>query len=129
MYQLMAEIIITEVNHPFKTLEAARDAIKKNIQNKAIHKNIIIFLRGGNYFISKSFTLEKIDSGNKGLSINFKAYKKEKVFFIGGYNLESTDFKPFIDKNVFANFVVKKQQKIFSLLINITKIHYQNIIF
>ncbi|MCB2289983.1 right-handed parallel beta-helix repeat-containing protein [Clostridium sp. CS001] len=98
-------------SHPFKTLEAANDAIIKIMQNKATHKNITVFLRGGNYFISKSFTLEKIDCKNEELSINYKAYKNEKVFFIGGYNLEGTDFKPLNDKNILANFVDKQVAK------------------
>lgn len=96
--------------HPFKTLDAASAAIRKTIQDKTIH-NITVFLRGGNYFVSKSFTLEEIDSGNEQLSINYKAYKKEKVFFIGGYNLESTDFKPLNDKISLDNFVDKKAAK------------------
>jgi hypothetical protein len=97
--------------HPFKTLEGARDAIRKTNKNKAIHKNITIFIRGGNYYISKSFTLEKIDSGNERLSINYKAYKWEKVFFIGGYTLAHTDFKPLTEKAILDRFINKEASK------------------
>jgi parallel beta-helix repeat protein len=97
--------------HPFKTLEGARDAIRKTKKNKAIHKNITIFIRGGNYYISKSFALEKIDSANEKLSINYKSYKKEKVFFIGGYVLAHTDFKPLTEKTVLDRFIDKEVSK------------------
>lgn len=97
--------------HPFKTLGCARDAIRKAKKYKTIPKTITIFIRGGNYYISKSFALEKIDSGNAKLSINYKSYKKEKVFFIGGYNLTCTDFKPLTEKTVLDRFIDKDASK------------------
>ncbi|MBU3200979.1 right-handed parallel beta-helix repeat-containing protein [Clostridium estertheticum] len=98
-------------SHPFKTLEGARDAIRNTKKNTAIHKDIIVFFRGGNYFINKSIELEKIDSGNKQLFITYKSYKKEKVFFIGGYNLSNTDFKPLTDKTILDKFINKEAAK------------------
>ncbi|MGH4139609.1 right-handed parallel beta-helix repeat-containing protein [Clostridium sp.] len=98
-------------SHPFKTLEGAREALRKTTKTIANHKNITIFIRGGNYFITKTFTLEKIDSANQQLSINYKAYKSEKVFFIGGYNLTSTDFKPLTNKTLLDIFINKESSK------------------
>ena len=97
--------------HPFRTLEGARNTIRKINKNKKYHKNIIVFLRGGNYFINKSFTLEKSDTANNSLSITYKSYKAEKVYFIGGYNLPSTSFKPVYDMNVLNEFVNKVSSK------------------
>jgi len=97
--------------HPFKTLEGARDAIRQAKNEKALTKNITVFLRGGNYFINKSFVLEKNDSANNNLSITYKAYKDEKVFFIGGYNLISTDFKKLEDQSVINRIINKESAK------------------
>ncbi|MGH4119453.1 right-handed parallel beta-helix repeat-containing protein [Clostridium sp.] len=97
--------------HPFKTLDRAKDAIRITLKDKTIHKDITVFLRGGNYYISKSFSLEKINSNNEQLSITYKSYKKEEVFFIGGYNLKTTDFKQVNDKTVLDRFINKDASK------------------
>lgn len=97
--------------HPFETLEGARDAIRKTMKNKTGPENITVFLRGGNYYITKSFSLEKIDSNNEQLSVNYKSYKKEEVFFVGGYNLKATDFEPVKDKIILDNFINKDAAK------------------
>lgn len=97
--------------HPFKTIEGARDAVRKIKKNKIINQNINVFLRGGNYFFTKSFVLEKNDSASGQFSINYKSYKKEKVFFIGGYNLINSDFKPVKNKTVLDKFINKAAAK------------------
>jgi hypothetical protein len=99
------------IAHPFKTLEGARDFIRKTLKDKVIYKNTTIFIRGGNYYITKSFALEKIDSANHQFFINYKAYKNEKVFFIGGFNLTSTDFTPLNDKSVLDRLINKEASK------------------
>lgn len=97
--------------HPFKTLDGAREAIRKSKRNGSIRKNITVFIRGGNYFINKSFSLEKTDSGSNHFFITFKSYEAEKVYFIGGYNLPSTGFKPLNDKIVLDKFINKESAK------------------
>lgn len=97
--------------HPFKTLEAARDAVRKILEENNNHKDINIFIRGGNYFITKSFNLEKIDSPNGNFSISYKAYKNEKVYFIGGYDLSSDDFNPLTNKTILNILINKEHSK------------------
>lgn len=98
-------------SHPFETLEGARDAIRNNIKNKVFHKKITVFLRGGTYFINKSFTLDKNDLLNEQSSISYKSYKQEKVTLIGGYNLTISDFKLVDDKVILNQFVNKEASK------------------
>lgn len=97
--------------YPFKTLEGAKNAIKKTVKNKSIHKNITVYIRGGNYFIDKGIIIDNSDSQNGQLSLNYKAYKNEKVIFIGGYNLKSDDFKPLSDKTMLDRFINKEIAK------------------
>jgi hypothetical protein len=69
---------------PFKTLERAKDYVR-NLNNPK--SDIIVFLRGGDYFISKTITFESKDSGKEGNRIIYKAYKNEKPVLSGGVEL------------------------------------------
>lgn len=81
------------IDAPFKTLEAARDAIRN--LNKEVglpNGGVCVYIRGGTYSRLKSFKLEEQDSGTIDSPITYRAYKDEKVEFIGGISLSVKDF-------------------------------------
>lgn len=71
-------------NHPFKTLNAARDAIRE-YNNKQACK--IINIKGGTYRLSEPFALEAQDSGTSVGPITYKAAENETVFILGSIKI------------------------------------------
>jgi hypothetical protein len=66
---------------PFKTIEAARDAIRKI--NSSMTGDIIVCLRGGTYTVSSTITFNTSDGGNNGFRIYYKAYPGETPVLSG----------------------------------------------
>jgi hypothetical protein len=62
---------------PWNTLERARDYIRANNLNKTATDDIVIYLRGGRYFRTSTFTLTSADSGPNGHSMVYRAYPGE----------------------------------------------------
>lgn len=69
-------------NAPYKTLEHARDEVRKF--NKNMPSDITVYIKGGEYVLDKSFKLNIEDSGTNGHKIIYKAYNDEKVSVSGG---------------------------------------------
>lgn len=96
------------IDKPFLTLEGARDAIRKLKSNgRLLHKNIVVYIRGGNYYRDKSFTLDSIDSGTANSTIIYKCYKNEKVIITGGVNLDITKFSKVTEEGVLNRIIDK----------------------
>ena len=76
------------IDSPFKTLKKARDTVR------TINKNndIFIYLRGGDYYMSESFTLESQDSGTAAGTVTYAAYGDENVTLRGDVLLNINDF-------------------------------------
>lgn len=72
---------------PFKTLEQARDFIRKLVAQD-FSQNIAVFLRGGTYHFEKTFYLGENDCFKNEKRITYSAYKDEKVFLVGGKPVE-----------------------------------------
>lgn len=96
---------------PFKTLEAARDAIRAlKIQNpppragppsaekSKSQGGITVWLRGGIYERAKAFELGSQDSGTAAAPICYRACPGEKVRISGGKSLPLSAFKPVTDE-------------------------------
>jgi len=60
---------------PFKTLTAARDAVRKI--NGSMSGDITVYLRGGDYRITEPVVFDTRDSGQNGFTISYQAYKDE----------------------------------------------------
>ena len=79
---------------PFKTLEKARDAVRDyKLLNGIPNGSIVVWIRGGEYTLTKSFELKQEDSGEINKRIVYSSYKNEKVKLIGGTLLESKLFQ------------------------------------
>ena len=82
--------------HPFKTLEKARDAIKK-LKSEGDFKGCQVFIRKGTYFRNSSFQLSEEDSGTKEFPVIYAAYKDEKVSIHGGLKIPISKAKKIND--------------------------------
>ena len=75
---------------PFTTLEAARDALRAS--KAAGPKNVL--LRGGDYFLQSTFSLDARDSGTPDAPVVYRAYPGESPRIIGGLEIPATAFTP-----------------------------------
>lgn len=104
---------------PLATLEAARDAVRRLKSEKGItdstEGSVTVYLRGGEYYRTKTFNLEKQDSGSRSFFITYRAYKDEEVIITGGITLRKERFKPIayeeykdriIDKSVIGKILM-----------------------
>ena len=67
---------------PFQTIAHAEEVVRTC--NQAMAGDIVVNLRGGNYFISAPLEFTAQDSGRKGFQIIYRAYKKEIPVISGG---------------------------------------------
>ena len=71
--------------NPFATLTAARAAIRAMKVTGALPAGrVTIYLRGGEYPLKETFTLDALDSGTPEARITYRAYPGETARIIGG---------------------------------------------
>lgn len=81
--------------HPFATLEGARNAIRDQKQQGMVPESgFTVYVRGGTYQLSESFQLNEQDSGEEGAPIVYRPYQDEKVILSGGVNIDYDAFCP-----------------------------------
>lgn len=81
------------IEHPFASIEEARDAIRELKANNAYPESgVTVYLRGGEYRRTDTFTLTSEDSGTEQGPIVYSAYNDEEVNFVGGASLNLSDF-------------------------------------
>jgi hypothetical protein len=83
-----------ERSQPFKTLEAARDAVRKSAHDE----ETVVWLRAGVYERVRPLKLTAEDSGYPGKSVTYRAYPGEEVRIIGGRQVD--DWKPVTDEAI-----------------------------
>ena len=70
---------------PLATLEGAREAIKKLKKTSGLPAGgVTVWIHGGTYLLSKTFTLGADDSGAKGAPVVFRSCPGDKVILSGG---------------------------------------------
>lgn len=67
---------------PFSSIAKARDVVRT--MNKNMNGDIVIYLRGGKYELSSTFTLSSDDAGTNGHSVIYQAYHNERPIISGG---------------------------------------------
>jgi parallel beta-helix repeat protein len=83
---------------PFRTLEAARDAIRALKRSGRLPRGgVTVYLSSGRYQLSKLFALTRDDSGEPGAPIVYRALPGADVRLNGGVNV--TGFRPVTDSN------------------------------
>lgn len=90
------------IDAPFATIEAARDAIRtlKEETGEVPEGGVCVYFREGVYPIHNSVEFTQEDSGTEESPITYRAYKDEKVSFIGAEELKVSDFRRVADKAV-----------------------------
>lgn len=82
------------IDSPFATLEQARDAVRKI--NGSMSGDIVVYLRGGDYRITKPVEFDTRDSGSGGHTIRYEAYESETPVINGATQV--TGWKKYNDK-------------------------------
>lgn len=85
---------------PFRTLEAARDALRNLRAEGELAEPSTVYLREGTYRLPHSFRLEMEDSGTEDARITYRAYPGQRVRFLGGYKLSADQFTPISDPDI-----------------------------
>ena len=84
---------------PFATIKRAQEEVKRIKSGKGMPAGgIVVYLRGGKYFISESIAMGKEDSGTESSPVVYRSYPGEEVRIIGGRQV--TNFKPLTDPDI-----------------------------
>lgn len=81
---------------PFATLERARDAVRQ--LPRPLAEPVTVWLRGGNYFLGRSFELTEADSGTVEAPVSYRGYGREVPRLLGGQFLRG--FEPVRDEAI-----------------------------
>ena len=80
---------------PFATLEKAQDALRP-IARKGQKTPLVVLVRGGKYFLERTFTLGPKDAGTRQAPVVFAAYPGEKPVVSGGRRV--VGWQPYKDR-------------------------------
>ena len=101
---------------PLKTLEAARDAIRKlKSEQPQLAGGATVWLRGGVYRITKTFELDERDSGTQDAPIVYRACENERVCLSGGRELDPAAFRPVADPAVLQRLPEVSRGEVFQV--------------
>lgn len=79
--------------HPFATLEKARDAVRNQTKVSGLPPGgVTVWVRGGTFPLARTFTLGKEDSGKPGSPVIYRSFPGEKATLTGGRSI--TGFVP-----------------------------------
>ena len=93
------------INNPFANIGEAQALIRKINEADAYPANgITVYFRVGEYRIDEKLTFEAIDSGKEGAPVVYTAYQDEAVVFIGGVDIELSEFSA-IDQTITGRLV------------------------
>jgi hypothetical protein len=97
---------------PFATLEAARDAVRKQRENGEL-KDIAIMIAPGRYSRSETFTLSENDGGSSKIRTIYSSIPDSpEPVLDGGFHISGTDFKPVDDETVLKRLPDKNRSKV-----------------
>jgi len=91
---------------PFRTLEAARDAVRKTDRTE----KIVVWLRAGVYERDETFRLTSADSGRAGKPVIYSAWPGEEVRIVGGKRIEG--WKPVTDEAILRRLAPEARSKV-----------------
>ena len=94
---------------PFATLQRARDEIRSQGLPTG---GVIVYLRGGSYQLTASFSLSSQDSGTSTKPVVYQAYRGEKVVIHGAEVLDPTTFVTVTDPAILNRLPQAVQDKV-----------------
>ena len=100
-----AEPTAQEADGPFRSLERAREEVRKlKAGGAASGGSVTVMVRGGVYTFDRSFVLDARDSGTPGAPVLYLACPGEEVILAGGQTVPRGAFRPVTDANVLDRF-------------------------
>jgi hypothetical protein len=72
----------TAASSSFRTITKARDTVRRLCAQMS--GDIVVYLRGGTYFIDSTIAFDAADSGSQGFSVIYNAYRHERPVISGG---------------------------------------------
>ena len=96
---------------PFLTVKRAQEEVRKIKSAKGMpEEGIVVYLRGGKYFLSESINFGKEDSGTDTAPVVYRSYPEEEVRIIGGRQVKN--FKPLTDPDVIRRLPDESKNKV-----------------
>jgi hypothetical protein len=92
------------LERPFKTLAAARDAVRL-VRGNDLEKSYTVWMMGGVYELAETFTLGEADAGTKESPVYYKAYPGENVRILGGVALDRGLIKKVKDRRLLERLI------------------------
>ena len=80
------------VSAPLRTLEGARNAVRKLREGGDPEGGITVYLREGVYYQPQTFEFTSADSGSEDCPITYASYNGESVTITGGVTLDPDKF-------------------------------------
>ncbi|HNS32476.1 MAG TPA: right-handed parallel beta-helix repeat-containing protein [bacterium] len=74
--------------HPFRTVERARQEVRKIKEAGMPGEGLAVYLRGGKYFLSESISLDSEDSGQPDAPVVYRSFPGETARLIGGRQVD-----------------------------------------
>ncbi|MFW5872701.1 MAG: right-handed parallel beta-helix repeat-containing protein, partial [bacterium] len=97
---------IGTIDSPLRTIEGARDKIRKLVAEKGYPKEkITVYFREGNYEIERTIEFNERDSGRVDAPIKYTRYKDEKVSFSGGKKIDGSLFTLVTDSTILNRII------------------------
>lgn len=94
------------LEQPLATLATARGAVRAlRTGGDRPAAAITVWLRGGTYTLTESFTLDARDSGTQKAPVTYRSQTGETVTLVGGTRLPWSAFKPVTDPVILARFI------------------------
>lgn len=100
------------IEKPLRTLEAARDRLRKNTC-KDCQKNV--FIREGSYVFSETLEFTEQDGGSPDKPVVYAAYKDEKVSLNGGIQIPVKNLKKVRDSKVLDRVLREVRDKLYEV--------------
>ncbi|MCP5537425.1 MAG: discoidin domain-containing protein [Akkermansiaceae bacterium] len=72
------------VQQAFRTIEGARDHIRRHQLNQHLQEDLVVHLRGGRYALAKTLEFTEQDSGSNGHRVVYQNYQNETPVLCGG---------------------------------------------
>ena len=115
------------ISNPFSSIEKARDEIRrlKEAGNNPA-EGFVVYLRGGNYGLTKGIVFNSQDSGTNEAPVVYAAYPGEKPMIVGGASISAKHFVPLSNEDIRAR-VIDETAKNKIVQIDLGSLGYNNL--
>jgi parallel beta-helix repeat protein len=97
---------------PLRSLEAARDTVRKRRANGEQRRPVTVWIHGGFYPRTNTFKLQAEDSGTAQAPMNYRAWPGERPRFVGGQVIPAEWCTPVTDDFVLSRLDPSVREKV-----------------